>query len=84
MEATKSYGYSMSQLLPFDEIELWHGDPDKYWYWLDEILNTPDDADIGYLLEVDFIYPDYINEKTKNFPFCPEKGKFILLNITNI
>ena len=51
---------------------MWHGDPDKYWNWLDEILNTPDDADIGYFLEVDLKYTDDIKGKTKNFPFCPE------------
>ena len=76
MDATNLYGHSMSQFLPYDEIEMWHGDPGKYWNWLDEILNTPDDADIGYFLEVDLKYPDDIKEKTKNFPFCPE-NKFI-------
>ena len=39
---------------------------------LQEILNTPDDGHIGYLIEVDLRYPDNIEEKTKNFPFCPE------------
>ena len=72
IDATNLYGHSMSQLLPYDEIEMWHGDPDKYWNWLDEISNTPDDADIGYFIEVDLKYPDKIKEKTKNFPFCPE------------
>ena len=72
MDATNVYGHSMSQFLTYDEIEMWHGDPDKYWNWLDEILNTPDDADIGFFVEVDLKYPDDIKEKTKNFPFCPE------------
>ena len=53
MDATNLYGHSMSQMLPYDEIEMWHGDPDKYWNWLAEILNTPDDSDIGYFFEVD-------------------------------
>ena len=75
MDATNLYGHSMSQFLPYDEIEMWHGDPDKYWNWLDEILNTPDDNEIGYFLEVDLKYPDNIEEKTKNFPFCPENKK---------
>ena len=75
MDATNSYGHSMSQMLPYDEIEMWHGDPDKYWNWLDEILNTPDDADIGYFVEVDLKYPEDMKEKTKNFPFCPENKK---------
>ena len=72
MDATNLYGHSMSQFLPYDEIEMWHGHPDKYWNWLDEILNTPDDNEIGYFLEVDLKYPNNIKEKTKNFPFCPE------------
>ena len=54
---------------------MWHGHPDKYWNWLDEILNTPDDSDIGYFLEVDLNYPDDIKEKTRYFPFCPENKK---------
>ena len=40
--------------------------------WLEKILNTPDDSDIGYFTEDDLRYPDNIKEKTKNFPFCPE------------
>ena len=74
MDATNLNGHSMSQMLPYDEIKMWHGDPDKYWNWLDEILNTPDDADIGYFVEVDLKYPDD-TKKTKNFPFCPENKK---------
>ena len=41
--------------------------------WSEEILNTPDDSDIGYFVEVDLRYHDIIKEKTKNFPFLPEK-----------
>ena len=75
IDATNLYGYSMSQFLPYDEIEMWHGSPDKYWNWLDEILNTPDDSDIGYFVEVDLKYPDDVKQKTKYFPFCPENKK---------
>ena len=39
---------------------------------LEEIINTPDDSDIGYLAEVDLRCPDNIKEKPKNFPFSPE------------
>ena len=72
MDATSLYGHSMSQMLPYDEIEMWHGHSDLYMNWLEEILNTPDGSDIGYFVEVDLKYPDNIKEKTKNFPFCPE------------
>ena len=37
MDATNLYGYSMIQPLPYDEIEMWHGDPDLYMNWLEEI-----------------------------------------------
>ena len=40
---------------------------------LEEILNTSDDSDFGFLVEVDLRYPDNIKDKTENFPFCPEK-----------
>ena len=73
--ATNLYGHSMCQFLPYDEIEMWHGHPDKYWNWLDIILNTSDDSEIGYFFEVDLKYPDNIKEKTKFFPFCPENKK---------
>ena len=72
IDANNLYGYSMSQPLPYDEIEMWHGHPDLHIKWLDEILNTQDDGDIGYFVEVDLRYPENIKEKTKNFPFCPE------------
>ena len=75
MDATNLYGHSMSQFLPYDEIEKCHGDPDKYWNWLDEILKTPDDEGIGYFVEVGPKYPDDIKVKTKKFPFCPENEK---------
>ena len=64
------YGHSMSQALPYDEIKF------EKDICLKEILNTPDDNDIGYFLEVDLSYPYNIRQKTKHFPFCPE-NKFI-------
>ena len=52
MEATDLYGQSMSQLLPYDGLEMWHGHPNLYMNNLEEIINTPDDSDIGYSVEV--------------------------------
>ncbi len=76
IDATNLYGYSMSQMLPYDEIQMWHGHPDKYWNWLDKILNRADDNEIGYFLEVDLKYPDNIKQKTRYFSLCPEIKKF--------
>ena len=72
MDATNLYGHSMNQMLPYDETEMWHGHPDLYMNWFEEILNTPDGSDVGYFVELDLRYPDKIKEKTKSFPFCPE------------
>ena len=69
MDVTNLYGHSMSQMLPFDEIETSHGHPDLYMHKLEGILYTPDDSVFGYFAEFD---PDNLKEETKNFPFCPE------------
>ena len=68
-DANNLYGDSMSQPLPYDEIK--YDNTVK----LEDILNTPDDSDIGYFIEVDLTYPNNIKEKTKNFPFAPINKK---------
>ena len=70
IDANNLYGHSMSEALPYDEIKF---ETDNVC--LEDILNTPDDSDIGYFLEVDLIYPGDIKEKTKNFPFAPMNKK---------
>ena len=76
MDATNLYGPSMIQPLLYDEIEMWNAHPDLYMKKLEKILNTPDDSDFAYFIEVDLQYPDNIKEKTKNFPFAPESKGF--------
>ena len=73
MDATNLYSHSMSQMLPYDEIEMWHGHPALYMNWLEKILNSPDDIDIGYFLEVDLKYLDDIKEKNKEFSLLSGK-----------
>ena len=51
VDANNLYGFSMSQPLPYDNIKFEDN------VCSEEILNTPDDNDIGYLLEVDLEYP---------------------------
>ena len=69
IDANNLYGHSMSQYLPYDEIKFDNN------VKLEDILNTPDDSDIGFFVEVDLKYPDNIKQKTKNFPFAPENKK---------
>ena len=52
-EATILYGHFMSQSLPYNEIEMWRVDPDFLMKKLEEILNTPDDSDVGYFNDAD-------------------------------
>ena len=59
----------MSQPITYDEIKF-----DKN-YKLEDILNTPDDSDMGYFNEVDLIYLGNIKEKTKHLPFALENKK---------
>ena len=72
MDAIALFGHSMSQKLPFDGIEMWHGHLDLFMNWLEGILGTPNYSDNVYSVEVDLKYPEKIKEKTKKFPFCPE------------
>ena len=73
IDANNSYGWAMSQMLPYDEIEIWVGHPELYMDKLEDILNTEDDSDVGEFVEVDINYPDNMKQKTKVFPIAPEK-----------
>ena len=68
-DANILYGWAMSENLPYDEIKF-----DRIVI-LEDILNTPDDCDIGYFIEVDLKYTDNIKQKTKLFPFAPVNKK---------
>ena len=69
VDANNLYGHSMSEPLPYDEIKFDNNGN------LEDILNTPDDSNIGSFIEVDLTYPNIIKEKTKNFPFAPVNKK---------
>ena len=69
VDANNLYGHSMSQYLLYDEIKF------DNTVKIEDIINTPDDNDIGYFVEVDLKYPDNIKQKTKNFPFASVNKK---------
>ena len=77
IDANNLYGHSMCQYLPYDEIKF------DNIVTLEDILNTPEDSDIGYFIEIDLKYPDNIKGKTKNFPFAPMNKKINPVNFND-
>ena len=82
VDAINLYGWTMSECLPYDEIEMWHGHPDLYMKKIEEISNNTDDSVIGHFVEVDLRYPENVKEKTEKIPFWP--GNKILPRDKNI
>ena len=77
------YGHSMIQPLPYDEIKIWHGDPDLHMNKFDDILKTPDDSDIGFFVEFDPKHPDKRKE-TKTSHLLLKIKLLLKINITII
>jgi hypothetical protein len=68
LDANNLYGWAMVQHLPYGGFS-WCGTDDKT---LEMILETKDDSEIGYQLEVDLEFPPNIHDKLKEFPPAPE------------
>jgi hypothetical protein len=65
-DANNLYGWAMSQYLPYKNISL------NSNINIDNILELPDNSEIGYIIECDLEYPEEIHDKLKEFPPCPE------------
>ena len=63
------YGWSMSQYLPTGDFR----ENKVTGCSLKTNLRTPDKDEHGSLIECDLEYPNSLHEKTKYFPFLPEK-----------
>ena len=72
-EANNLYGWARSEYLPYDENNF------DINVKLEDILNTPDDSDIGYFIEVDLKDTDNINRKQNIFPLLLEIKNSILM-----
>jgi hypothetical protein len=66
LDANNLYGWSMVQSLPYKDIKF------NTNITIDEILDTADDAETGYTVEVDLSFPKEIHERLKQLPPCPE------------
>lgn len=69
LDCNNLYGYSMSQSLPYSNFRfLNHREVNEL-----NILEVDDDAEYGYILEVDLFYPESLHRIHNDLPFCPEK-----------
>lgn len=68
LDSTNLYGWGMSQPLPTGSFK-WLNETDIQNL---EIQNLDDNADIGYILEVDLDYPNNLHDLHNELPFCPE------------
>ena len=68
-DANNLYGHAMSQPLPVGDFK-WKTDFEDF-----EVMTIADDADIGYILEVDLGYPEELHDLYSDYPLAPEKKK---------
>ena len=65
LDANNLYGWAMSQPMPTGGFE---------WVnYTDQILETPANADHGFILEVDLAYPPALHADHNDYPLAPEK-----------
>lgn len=61
------YGWTMCESLPLANYE-WIEE-----FSIDEILQTKDDGNVGYFLEVDLDYPISLHDTHNDYPMCAER-----------
>ena len=67
LDSNNLYGWAMSQPMPVGGF---------HWVnYTDQILETPADADHGFILEVDLDYPPELHKDHNDYPLAPEKMK---------
>ena len=70
-DANNLYGYAMQQPLPVGKFE-WV-DESEFGSLLNNIRNIPVDNPVGYVLEVDLLYPAKLHDRHNDYPLAPEK-----------
>ena len=78
IDASNLYGGVMEKFcLPLNDFDYF----DQVWdseiepELINKILETADDSDVGYIVEVDLDYPDDIHNLHSDFPLAPTKDK---------
>ena len=69
LDMNNLYGHAMSQYLPYANFK-WVKNIDKIE---PKLMQIKKDCSTGYILEVDFEYPQELHETHNDFPLAPEK-----------
>ncbi|KAJ8913384.1 hypothetical protein NQ315_008776 [Exocentrus adspersus] len=62
------YGAAMSEYLPYGEFEFLEANEIENL----DILNIPDDAEVGYIFDCDLDYPTYLHQLHSDLPLAPQ------------
>lgn len=68
LDATNLYGWAMQQYLPTGGFRFLTESEQAEL----DIQTVPDDAEEGFILEVDLFYPEHLHDTHNELPFCPE------------
>ena len=71
LDVNNLYGFALRQCLPYGLFE-WV-DESLHEKTLQQIMDSPDDDSVGFILEVDLHYPDELHDKHNDYPLAPER-----------
>lgn len=69
LDCNNLYGFSMCQYLPYSNFRFLSENELANFH----VENVEDNAEWGFILEVDLLYPDNLHNHHNDLPFCPEK-----------
>lgn len=67
LDANNLYGWAMSQPMPYAHFK-WVDDPNRI-----DVTKVSDDAETGYILEVDLEYPQHLHDIHSDLPLAPQR-----------
>jgi hypothetical protein len=70
LDVNNLYGYALNDVMPMKHFQ-WV-DADNFDTVIDEIKMN-ESSDVGYICEVDLIYPDHLHDVHNDYPMAPEK-----------
>lgn len=67
LDANNLYGWAMSPPMPYAHFK-WVDDPNRI-----DVTKVSDDAETGYILEVDLEYPQHLHDIHSDLPLAPQR-----------